>query len=235
MVISRSKPTVIFLTAMIIYVGLSSCRRSTINPSEMENLGVLKNSLENAGANIQEGGKTSIDHFDIQGQTLFINQDAIEVYEFVGLLEREAVSQNISANGMVVDGKIVSWETKPVVWGSGSLIVFYWGYDGGIILLLSGLMGDPLTYEAPAEDEPYPPSVVAAIRFLADQLQVDPGSIQVLDYTSAEWSDSCLEAPKPEEVCSQGLTPGWRVMMKVLDEVYEVRTDQLGEHVRQPD
>jgi hypothetical protein len=235
MILSRFKLIVIFLTAMILCACLSSCKRSTTYPSEMENLGVLKNSLDNAGVNIQVGDETSLDHFDILGQILFINQGAVEVYEFSGLKEREAVSRNISAAGMVVDGKLIPWERKPVVWGLGSLIVFYRGYDGGIILLLSGLMGDPLTYEAPAEDEPYPPPVVAAIRSLADHLQVDPGSIQVLDFTSVEWSDSCFEAPKPEEECSQELTPGWRVMMKVSDEVYEVRTDQMGEYVRQLD
>ena len=145
---------------------------------------------------------------------------------------REDQSQLISAEGMVVDGEMISWDAKPAIWGSGSLIVVYWGSDGGVFLILSSLMGDPLTYEPPAEDEPYPPAIVAAIRYLADDIEVDPALIQVLDFNEVDWLDTCLGAPRSNEQCIQRTTPGWRVMMKVSGDVFEVRTDILGEQVR---
>jgi hypothetical protein len=229
---SKFQLAAIILQTILHSFALASCKQSSPSPTEIENLLNLETSLERSGVNIQRGGTTPIDLFGIEGQILILDEGEIEVYEFPSIGERELISSKVTADGMAVDGATILWETKPAIWESGSLIVVYWGYDGGVFLLMSSLLGDPLTYEAPPEDEPFPPSVVAAIRYLADDLQVDPALIQVLDYTEVEWPDTCLGAPRPEEQCVQMLTSGWRVMMKESGNVYEIRTDRLGEQVR---
>jgi hypothetical protein len=224
----------VILQAMLLSISLASCGQPSAAPPEMEDLAMLEKSLEHSGLEIQRGGRTSPDLFGFEGQILLFGGGEIEVYEYESKRQREIVSNQVSAEGIVVDDVTIPWEKKPAIWGSGALIIIYRGYDGGIFLLLSGLMGDPLTYEAPVKDEPYPHSVVVAIRYLADDLQVDPALIQVMDYTEVEWPDTCLGAPRPEEQCSQVLTPGWRVMVKGSGNVYELRTDLMGEQVRKP-
>ncbi len=213
---------------------LTSCRSSTPHEVQIETLRDFESALKQAGVNVKEGEKVSGEVFGVQGQILILENSQVEVYEFQNQEDREAISEKITADGMVVNGAVVAWETKPAIWGSGSLIVVYRGYDGGIVLLLSGLMGDPFTYEAPSDDQPYPRSVVAAIRFLADELHVNPASIQVLDFAPVEWPDSCLGLPGHDEQCTQMLTPGWRVMMKVSGNIYEFHTDEVGDQVRRP-
>jgi hypothetical protein len=231
---STHAATIFFLLIMFICMGLSCCRRSTTDILEIVELSDLSEALRNAGVDVQEGERTSSEYFGVVGRILFWDEHEIEVYEFSSEHEMQSVSENISASGISQSGKSTAWEEKPSIWASGRLIVVYHGYKGGIILLLSGLMGDPITYEAPAEDEPFPPAIVASIRHLAHTLDVEPGSIHVLDFTMVEWSDSCLEAPEPDEVCEIVTTPGWLVKMKVHGQVYEFRTDEMGEQFRQP-
>ena len=42
------------------------------------------------------------------------------------------------------------------------------------------------------------------------------------------WRDSCLGCPKTGESCTQVLTPGYRVMLRVGDATYEYHTDLGG-------
>jgi hypothetical protein len=231
---SKFQWVIIILQVMFLSIHLVSCEGPSTYPPEMKNIEDLEASLETSGIDVRRGGKTVTDLFRHGGQILFLNGGEVEVYEFSSKRECEILSETVNAEGIEVDGKFQFWDKKPAIWGSGRLMVVYWGYDGGVFLVLSGLMGDPLTYEAPAADEPYPPQVVAAIRYLADDLQVDPSQIQILDYNEVEWPDTCLGAPRSEEACLQMLTPGWRIMMKVSENVYEIRTDLLGEQFRQP-
>jgi hypothetical protein len=230
----KSTFTAIIILLSSLSLCLISCRKSTPHEVQIETLRDLQNALKQAGVDVKEGEKVSGEVFSVQGQILILNNGQVEVFEFPNQEDREAISETITADGMVVNGAGVAWETKPAIWGSGSLIVVYRGYDGGIILLLSGLMGDPFTYESPIDDQPYPRSVVAAIRFLADELHVNPASVQVLDFTSVEWPDSCLGLPRQNEQCLPMLTPGWRVIMKVSGNVYELHTDEVGDQVRRP-
>ena len=222
------------LQVVLLTISLASCGQPSDVPPEMEDLAMLEKSLEHSGLEIQRGGRTSPDLFGFEGQFLLFEGGEIEVYEYKSKRQREIVSDQVTAEGIVVDDVTIPWEKKPAIWGSGTLTIVYRGYDGGVFLLLSGLMGDPLTYEAPDQDEPYPHSVVSAIRYLADELQVDPGLIRVMDYTEVEWPDTCLGAPRPDEQCSHIPTPGWRVMIKGSGKVYELRTDLMGEQVRKP-
>jgi len=108
----------------------------------------------------------------------------------------------------------------------------YFGRDGGTILLLSGLLGDPLQKPALADDEPYPPAVPAAIHALAEAKGEDPSLIQVLSYTFVVWSDGCLEYPHPNEDCTQALTSGWRILLQLGDQEIEIHSDEMGGIIR---
>jgi hypothetical protein len=114
----------------------------------------------------------------------------------------------------------------------GRLIVVYPGTDGGLILLLSGLLGDSITQPISHVDEPYPPAVSAAIQSLADSLGINPGRIEVLNYEVVDWPDTCLGIPEPGVACAQVVTPGWRITLIVDGQSYDVNADEYGDNLR---
>lgn len=76
-------------------------------------------------------------------------------------------------------------------------------------------------------------AVIRAREVLTADLQVGIETITIQSYTREEWSDSCLGLGGPAESCLAAVHPGWQVMLEVDGgEVYEVRTDELGEIVR---
>lgn len=82
------------------------------------------------------------------------------------------------------------------------------------------------------EDLP-PVAVVKAREALAADLNVGVERITIESYERAEWSDSCLGLGGPAESCLAAIYPGWRVTLLVDgSDVYEVRTDELGEIIR---
>ena len=86
----------------------------------------------------------------------------------------------------------------------------------------------------PPSDE-LPPAVQAARAVLAQQLDFEPGAVEVLSFEQREWSDSCLGLGGPTESCAAVITPGWQVMLGMAGEAYEVRTDLKGAQVRVAD
>jgi hypothetical protein len=153
------------------------------------------------------------------------------VIEYETVDARREVSDRITSGRGKVEGALV-WAAGSNLWASGKLVVVYGGKDGGLILLLSGLLGDPLTYVLSVTDEPYPPSVTSAIGALARHFDVDPAKIGVVSYESVEWPDSCLGMPEPAEACAEVITYGWRVRLELDGLVYELHCDKLGEEIR---
>lgn len=76
---------------------------------------------------------------------------------------------------------------------------------------------------------------VAAIRAretLAAELGIGVAQISIASIERAEWSDSCLGLGGPAESCLAAIHPGWLVMLEADGQMFEVRTDELGEIVR---
>jgi hypothetical protein len=68
---------------------------------------------------------------------------------------------------------------------------------------------------------------------LAIQLGLDPLTIALVDVTPVDWPDSCLGLAPPGEVCSQVVTPGFRVRVRDGDAIYEFHTDHEARQIRQ--
>jgi hypothetical protein len=72
----------------------------------------------------------------------------------------------------------------------------------------------------------------AAMQELADQLGVDAKDIKVISVSAAQWSDSCLGAPKSDEMCAEVITPGFSGILDVNGVQYEFHSDQSGDQIR---
>lgn len=63
---------------------------------------------------------------------------------------------------------------------------------------------------------------------LADHLKIQIGKINVIGVEVVEWSDACLGVHRPDIMCAQVITPGYRIQLKANDVTYEVHTNSNG-------
>ncbi|MFQ5942528.1 MAG: hypothetical protein ACE5JF_03135 [Anaerolineales bacterium] len=199
----------------------------------IETLADLETALAEAGVVITSAPNPSAPVLDADAQGLLVGSAPVQVYEYGSVVERRLVSDTIRAGGYMVGGEPVDWPARPNIWATGQLIVVYAGVDGGIVLLLSGLLGDPLTVEVPALDEPYPPAVLAAIGAAADATGALPQDVEVIEYDFREWPNSCLALPGPNEMCAEAVVPGWLVRLNAGGDLVIFRTDEVGAELRQ--
>lgn len=66
---------------------------------------------------------------------------------------------------------------------------------------------------------------------LADKIDVPTADIEARAVTAVSWPDAALDCPMAGQVYAQIETPGYRILLQVGDEVYEYRTDELGNYV----
>jgi hypothetical protein len=215
----------------ILLTGLAAgCRPS--GPPRIETADDLTQAVQDLGVTTVDRGEAAADGFGVLGRRLQIGSAEIEVYEYESVEAREAISSTIPPEATSIGGLPATWADRPHLWTAGRLIVAYVGTDGGTVLLLSSLMGDSITESEQAGQAPYPPAVTAAIHALAQELSLDPGTIEVLDYETVEWADACLGLGGEGEVCAQVVTPGWRIHLRAGGAEYEAHTDALGTVVR---
>lgn len=73
-----------------------------------------------------------------------------------------------------------------------------------------------------------PQAVQAARGALAAELQVDPDEIRVVSLEPVEWPDSCLGVYKADQACARQGVPGYRLVLAVAGERYELHSDETG-------
>lgn len=224
---------ILFSCLLLMGLWLTACEmRVPEKGTEIESADELVAALEEAGANVSEVGVYEVPTFGVPARMFQVDQSLVHVYEYPDLKSRSEISQTISQDGMIIEWTPVTWPDRPNIWSTGRLIVIYPGTDGGLILLLCGLLGDPITRPVSPADEPYPPAISAAIQSLSESLDMNPGRIEVLSYEPVDWADSCLGLPEMGEACAEVVTPGWKITLMVGGQSYEVRADQYGDHLR---
>lgn len=78
----------------------------------------------------------------------------------------------------------------------------------------------------------FPAPVRQARQALATELGLAPSDIKILSADPAEWPDTCLGLPRPEEVCAEMITSGYGGLFQIGDEQWEFRVDSSGEIAR---
>lgn len=73
-----------------------------------------------------------------------------------------------------------------------------------------------------------PPAAIAAQYALSRQLKVSILQVVVVSTEEVEWPDSCLGAAKPDEMCLQVITPGYRVILEHRGQRFEFHTNVNG-------
>jgi hypothetical protein len=77
-----------------------------------------------------------------------------------------------------------------------------------------------------------PQEILALFRDdLARRALVKPDTITVVSATEQQWSDGSLGCPKPGEMYTQMIVPGYRVVLKAGAEKYAYHSDRRGNFV----
>lgn len=219
---------------ILLSLVLTACAAQTRPaPPTIETIADLRSALGAAGVLVSQAPDAFAPDLGLEGRGLLVGGEPVVAYEYDSVVERRLVSDTIRAGGYRVSGKPVDWPARPNIWVTGRLLLVYSGVNGGTVLLLSALLGDPLTFEAPAVDEPYPPAILAAIGAAAEAAGASPEEVRVIEYEFQEWPDGCLGLPGPDEVCAQAVVPGWLVRLNVGGELIVFRLDSVGAELRQ--
>jgi hypothetical protein len=78
-----------------------------------------------------------------------------------------------------------------------------------------------------------PEAATNVIKILADRLGVSVGEIKVASVEQVQWPDGCLGAAKPDEMCTQAMVDGYRIILQANGKSYEFRTNMTGSAVRE--
>jgi len=89
------------------------------------------------------------------------------------------------------------------------------------------------TANAGSQSDRLPPKVAKAVLAdLAKLQKIPPAKLKVVKYSQESWSDGCLGLPQPEEICSQAIVEGWRVVVSDGSQQWIYRTDNRGRNIR---
>jgi hypothetical protein len=188
-------------------------------------------SLQARAVVVSEVGQVNQPFIDVSGQSLLVGSQEVQVFEF----GTEQAQRDTAAGLGLIRDVIAQAMGEPVgqvhVWANGRIIVLYAGQDNRTLALLNEVVGTPLVGGV-ATDDDLPAAVVTAMETLAEELPAAVEEFQVVAFESAEWPDGCLGLAKPDEMCTQALVSGWRVVLEVQNQRYEVRTDMEGRQIR---
>ncbi len=77
-----------------------------------------------------------------------------------------------------------------------------------------------------------PPVANAVLRDLARRERISTKELKITDYSQQTWRNGCLELPQPDELCTQALVPGWRVVVSNGKRNWVYHTNNNGRSLR---
>ncbi|MEH2317925.1 hypothetical protein [Nostoc sp.] len=76
------------------------------------------------------------------------------------------------------------------------------------------------------------PVAKAVLRDLARRQGILTKELKIIDYNQQTWRNGCLELPQGDELCTQALVPGWRIVVSNGKQNWVYHTNQTGSAVR---
>src|SRR5512133_705418 len=73
-----------------------------------------------------------------------------------------------------------------------------------------------------------PAAAVSAQKVLAQKLGVTLEQVKILNAEAVEWNNGCLGVQMPGRMCTQMITPGYKVTLESGGQQYEFHTNQAG-------
>jgi hypothetical protein len=90
---------------------------------------------------VEPTGSISQPFFSMPGQTLRVNGQDIQVFEFEDSTSTESQAKEISPDGMSIGHTVVQWISPPHFYATGKIIVLYLGTDPEFLKKLETALG----------------------------------------------------------------------------------------------
>ncbi|HYW20723.1 MAG TPA: hypothetical protein VE956_15750 [Nodularia sp. (in: cyanobacteria)] len=111
---------------------------------------------------------------------------------------------------------------------------------GGVTIIESSTAGSPnftpeMTNEVLARNHQNRlprPVANAVLRDLASREGISAKELKIIDYRQQNWKNGCLELAQPNEICTQALVPGWRVVVSNNRQKWIYHTNRNGRSLR---
>lgn len=108
---------------------------------EVYNYASMLEELKSTGASVETGEKVSQPFFTPQGQVIKLNDEDVQVFEYLSEEEANKEAVQVSADGTSVGTTMITWIDTPHFYQSGKIIALYVGNAPDVIELLSELLG----------------------------------------------------------------------------------------------
>jgi hypothetical protein len=148
----------LFAVAGLTACGSRSAQASSQNTPSVQhtqgdqmNYNYLVAKLRASGAKVMPGTAISQPFMDVQGRTLAVNGEQLQVYEYASLVDANKQAARISpdgtafttvsSSGMQVGATQVDWVKPPHLYKAGRIIVIYIGTNNAVMHLLEGILG----------------------------------------------------------------------------------------------
>ncbi len=76
------------------------------------------------------------------------------------------------------------------------------------------------------------PVARAVLRDLSRKQGILPTRFKIIEYSQQTWRNGCLDLPKSDELCTQALVPGWRVVVSDNNQTWIYHTNKNGRSLR---
>ena len=218
---SHRHDLIVLLSVLCFVFLLSSCVQETPTPVILDTVDAFLQAMGEMGVQatiFKEEGPTIV---GLSPTGVRLGNEQLLIYNSIETLDSTQVLDQLEED-----------PGRRYLWVGEYLILLYTGNDGGTVLLVESLFGDPIIGPPAPGDEPYPPAIPAAIQTVAAALGVEPTDVEVLAYEMRDWPDPCLDYKELDEICDEEITPGWRIDLRQGNVEIEVHTDMLGMNIR---
>ena len=146
---------IVAMAAVALLISAACVRASTATPTPTSkatdyDYASLIDDLRAAGATVGDTGEVSSYEFSVKGQTITVNGEAVNVYEFAEAATADTEAGYVSPGGIEVSvplgggefrASMVDWFAPPHFYKKGRLIVIYIGDSTAVINPLEGVLG----------------------------------------------------------------------------------------------
>ena len=142
---SSSAKTSVGILLTIVALTLLSCNGAespvTSHGGPAQDHVSLVDNLRAKGLTVSPTGTITQPFFPVPGQTLKVNGQDLQVYEFDSSSAAQTQAKKISSNGKAVGDTLVNWVGLPHFFQNGKILVLYIGSDQKLQKTLGSLLG----------------------------------------------------------------------------------------------
>jgi predicted small secreted protein len=113
----------------------------TTEPDSVQDKATLLDSLQDAGATVEEGDPLAQPFFTPEGSILKVNGADVQVFEYESRESMEEEASQVMPDGGSIGRSMVAWMDTPHFYKAGKIIVLYVGSDEAVLSLLEKALG----------------------------------------------------------------------------------------------